>query len=108
LGLWKYIVLYSRPVTLHNAFAYSHSGDSVSHCIGEAPIKGPLTTSRRTMDDAHASTSPDGSAQGLDQPPRKKQKRNKPTLSCIECVERKTKVSGRDVAHVLMDENVAM
>ena len=28
------------------------------------------------------------------QPQRKKQKRNKPTLSCEECVERKTKVSG--------------
>jgi hypothetical protein len=26
-------------------------------------------------------------------PNRKKQKRNKPTLSCEECVERKTKVS---------------
>lgn len=26
------------------------------------------------------------------EPPRKKQKRNKPTLSCEECVERKTKV----------------
>lgn len=25
-------------------------------------------------------------------PPKKKQKRNKPTLSCVECVERKTKV----------------
>lgn len=25
-------------------------------------------------------------------PPKKKQKRNKPTLSCKECVERKTKV----------------
>ena len=29
----------------------------------------------------------------LSEPPKKKQKRNKPTLSCIECVERKTKVS---------------
>jgi hypothetical protein len=28
------------------------------------------------------------------EPPKKKQKRNKPTLSCEECVERKTKVSG--------------
>jgi len=28
-----------------------------------------------------------------DEPPKKKQKRNKPTLSCFECVERKTKVS---------------
>jgi hypothetical protein len=27
------------------------------------------------------------------QPAKKKQKRNKPTLSCEECVERKTKVS---------------
>lgn len=27
--------------------------------------------------------------------PKKKQKRNKPTLSCHECVERKTKVSCR-------------
>ena len=26
------------------------------------------------------------------EPPKKKQKRNKPTLSCEECVERKTKV----------------
>ncbi|KAK1907556.1 hypothetical protein P3342_005883 [Pyrenophora teres f. teres] len=39
------------------------------------------------------STSPDAStsATGGDAPPRKKQKRNKPTLSCEECVERKTK-----------------
>jgi hypothetical protein len=29
----------------------------------------------------------------LQEPPKKKQKRNKPTLSCEECVERKTKVS---------------
>jgi hypothetical protein len=29
----------------------------------------------------------------LQEPPKKKQKRNKPTLSCQECVERKTKVS---------------
>lgn len=33
---------------------------------------------------------PDDEAGG---PQRKKQKRNKPTLSCFECVERKTKVS---------------
>jgi hypothetical protein len=32
------------------------------------------------------------SPQDLDQPAKKKQKRNKPTLSCEECVERKTKV----------------
>jgi len=39
--------------------------------------------------------SPEGSGLGIAfEPPRKKQKRNKPTLSCEECVERKTKVSG--------------
>lgn len=41
------------------------------------------------------STSPEASSNSLtpgDGPPRKKQKRNKPTLSCEECVERKTKV----------------
>jgi len=40
------------------------------------------------------STSPEASSNSLtpgDGPPRKKQKRNKPTLSCEECVERKTK-----------------
>lgn len=32
--------------------------------------------------------------------PRKKQKRNKPTLSCEDCVERKTKVSMHYLVHV--------
>ncbi|CAN9344538.1 unnamed protein product [Alternaria alternata] len=50
------------------------------------------------MDDegTQPSTSPDPSTTSAsalqgDAPPRKKQKRNKPTLSCEECVERKTK-----------------
>ncbi|CAI0646681.1 unnamed protein product [Colletotrichum noveboracense] len=37
------------------------------------------------------SASPDGQLNASDEPPKKKQKRNKPTLSCHECVERKTK-----------------
>lgn len=41
-------------------------------------------TPPRKVDEAE--TSPSG------EPPKKKQKRNKPTLSCEECVERKTKV----------------
>lgn len=36
---------------------------------------------------------PEDGEDGSLQPPKKKQKRNKPTLSCEECVERKTKVS---------------
>ncbi|KAL6703395.1 hypothetical protein ACN47E_009737 [Coniothyrium glycines] len=48
------------------------------------------------MDDdkTQPSTSPgprSSALQGHDAPPKKKQKRNKPTLSCEECVERKTK-----------------
>jgi hypothetical protein len=35
-----------------------------------------------------------------DEPPKKKQKRNKPTLSCEECVERKTKVSQQSIIPV--------
>lgn len=34
------------------------------------------------------------------EPQRKKQKRNKPTLSCFECVERKTKVGLLPLAHL--------
>jgi hypothetical protein len=41
-----------------------------------------------------------------DRPAKKKQKRNKPTLSCAECVERKTKVCLSQVSdcavHVLV------
>jgi hypothetical protein len=33
------------------------------------------------------------------EPPKKRQKRNKPTLSCEECVERKTKVCGLLISH---------
>jgi hypothetical protein len=42
----------------------------------------------------YPSTSPEASINSStpgDAPPKKKQKRNKPTLSCHECVERKTK-----------------
>lgn len=36
---------------------------------------------------------------GQQPPTKKKQKRNKPTLSCAECVERKTKVKDRPDSH---------
>jgi hypothetical protein len=77
-------------ITLHNAFAYRRKDQqSVAlHC----PSCWDWRARDCIMDIAHASTSPESSAQGIDQPLRKKQKRNKPTLSCEECVERKTKV----------------
>jgi hypothetical protein len=42
-----------------------------------------------TRDESHARDSSTASPGG--EPQKKKQKRNKPTLSCFECVERKTK-----------------
>ena len=37
-----------------------------------------------------------GDVEGQQPPQKKKQKRNKPTLSCEECVERKTKVGSSE------------
>ncbi|KAK2932684.1 Zn2-C6 fungal-type DNA-binding domain [Fusarium oxysporum f. sp. vasinfectum] len=68
----------------------STSPASISHRL---PSASASTTSRHPTgdylpdaDDQDASTPVDG-----EEPPKKKQKRNKPTLSCHECVERKTK-----------------
>jgi hypothetical protein len=52
---------------------------------------------RRGEEDAKASLK--GEEEEVSQSPnRKKQKRNKPTLSCLECVERKTKVQTLSLA----------
>ncbi|KAH7072211.1 fungal-specific transcription factor domain-containing protein [Paraphoma chrysanthemicola] len=60
------------------------------------PFTGEARRAHYAMnDDVQPSTSPDpptDATRALDLPSRKKQKRNKPTLSCEECVERKTKV----------------
>ncbi|PVH82669.1 hypothetical protein DL98DRAFT_547791 [Cadophora sp. DSE1049] len=45
----------------------------------------------RTTDSSFAGTPIKHEEGSFPEPPRKKQKRNKPTLSCEECVERKTK-----------------
>jgi hypothetical protein len=57
-----------------------------------SPALYPSLSPTGTESTLHASPikNEDGS---ITQPPKKKQKRNKPTLSCEECVERKTKVS---------------
>ena len=62
------------------------------------PTPGPLaldTAVSPTFTESTFNASPEENGVGTGfEPPRKKQKRNKPTLSCEECVERKTKVSG--------------
>ncbi|KAJ0132499.1 Uncharacterized protein HZ326_24429 [Fusarium oxysporum f. sp. albedinis] len=56
------------------------------HGIGLQPLAF-ASTSPANADVKGASTPVDG-----EKPPKNKEKRNKPTLSCHECVERKTKV----------------
>ncbi|RGP59576.1 hypothetical protein FSPOR_11191 [Fusarium sporotrichioides] len=78
------------PSTLTPASA-STSPASVSHRL---PSASASNTSRHPTGDYHPDTEDhDASTTPVDgeEPPKKKQKRNKPTLSCHECVERKTK-----------------
>jgi len=57
-------------------------------------FESPLSGTEGSLDGSVVSgtkrSAPDASADGQSSKP--KQKRNKPTLSCVECVERKTKV----------------
>lgn len=59
---------------------------------------------------SHASSikSEDGhaSVDDTNAPPKKRQKRNKPTLSCEECVERKTKV--REASVIVIAQKLAV
>ncbi|KXJ95286.1 fungal-specific transcription factor domain-domain-containing protein [Microdochium bolleyi] len=63
-----------------------NEGDNGAHDrdVGPSPRShaGSFTTTTTTTTTGHGETG---------EPDRKKQKRNKPTLSCLECVERKTK-----------------
>lgn len=65
----------------------------VPHMEPEMPSKRDRETAGLSEGSANG-TSPDIVSPGVagEQQTRKKQKRNKPTLSCHECVERKTKV----------------
>lgn len=68
----------------------STSPASISHRL---PSASASSTSRHPTGDYQDAEDPDASTTlDGDEPPKKKQKRNKPTLSCHECVERKTKV----------------
>lgn len=59
-----------------------------------SPMLYKYTSLSPTNTDASVAGTPIKSEEGNSgEPPKKKQKRNKPTLSCEECVERKTKVS---------------
>ncbi|KAI9645588.1 hypothetical protein NHQ30_006330 [Ciborinia camelliae] len=65
--------------------------------IAYAPTTSPTVSNPTFNESPISGSSPIHPIQPEDgsrtEPPKKRQKRNKPTLSCIECVERKTKVS---------------
>jgi hypothetical protein len=68
----------------------------------------PTVTVGSVANDSSFGTSPLKPEDGFnDEPPKKKQKRNKPTLSCEECVERKTKVSQSSTNPALSQANLA-
>lgn len=59
------------------------------------PLPSPSTAAsspQSRIEQAPSATSPEQQTSQDGPPAKKKQKRNKPTLSCEECVERKTKV----------------
>lgn len=56
--------------------------------VGGRSTETPSRDESYPRDGDSSTVSPAGTGEGY---PKKKQKRNKPTLSCFECVERKTK-----------------
>lgn len=77
------------PLSL-NPGSVSTSPISASHRL---PSVAASTTSRSAPNDYVDGDEDESPTVDGEEPAKKKQKRNKPTLSCHECVERKTKVS---------------
>ena len=72
------------------AHAHASYPSHASHAMHRAEV-GRFDYRDRDRDPS-SGPSPPGAPVDGDEPAKKKQKRNKPTLSCHECVERKTKV----------------
>ena len=67
---------------------YQQRPPQLSLDVGGRSTETPTRDESHPRDGDSSTASPAGTG---DQYPKKKQKRNKPTLSCFECVERKTK-----------------
>lgn len=95
---------YSEPRNEYQV--HRHHYDSHHHYPPQPPPQ-QQHLSHQQMDDDRSieDQSYDGS-----EPTRKKQRRNKPTLSCFECVERKTKVrKNKETKHVIpLTPSIAM
>ncbi|EDN96977.1 hypothetical protein SS1G_01905 [Sclerotinia sclerotiorum 1980 UF-70] len=71
------------PALVYNAaisYLPTNSPTVSNSTFNASPVTSPVTASIKAEEGF-----------GLAEPPKKRQKRNKPTLSCVECVERKTK-----------------
>lgn len=71
------------PALVYNAaisYLPTNSPTVSNSTFNASPVTSPVTASIKAEEGF-----------GLTEPPKKRQKRNKPTLSCVECVERKTK-----------------
>jgi hypothetical protein len=85
------------------SFGQGHSDASLADDAAATPLTAATTNFELTDYEAEWEASP-GPESTPTEPgvTRKKQKRNKPTLSCFECVERKTKVRIRDMMGVAL------
>ncbi|ATY60780.1 Zn(II)2Cys6 transcription factor [Cordyceps militaris] len=84
----------ASPPTRHNASLHHHSASYHGHA--PPPMQSPhdmrdYSDERRDYHDDRREFHDETESFTGDGPAKKKQKRNKPTLSCHECVERKTK-----------------
>jgi hypothetical protein len=76
------------PPSAGTVYYHSPPAGSIATAFHGVPVK---TEELNGGENDDAAGSGSGDVNG--EPARKKQKRNKPTLSCFECVERKTKVT---------------
>lgn len=74
-----------------NQHQLSHTRSSAN---GNGASNGYSSPVKTELDDDHGGSNASATSPG--DPEKKKRKRNKPTLSCFECVERKTKASPPD------------
>lgn len=75
----------------YSSNGHHHNGPLAG--LGGTTSRWSVSGPSESVEGDSSTASPTSTITGGGGPQRKKQKRNKPTLSCFECVERKTKVS---------------
>lgn len=91
LGFFHVLVSASDAMSAAGDIAADSNPSTLT--VPTAPFSEVTIAEESSSQAALSSATPEAAGEG--QPVKKKQKRNKPTLSCEECVERKTKVRSR-------------